>query len=645
MAAESDIARLRSALDAAIVGHDDAKTALLLALVAREHALLIGPSGCGKSALAEALLAASGARAARLAFHRDTRAAELLGEVALERAPHGRGERLKLRALPNALARAELWLLSDLERAPGEALAPLLRMLSERESAAGPLALASAVATLLPRAQATYADPPEPAQLDRFALQVRMRGHALAADATLAEALLARASATGANKTGRDSPHPDAQLVKFLGSDPVRDPVRAVRGPVRADPLRAHARAIAIPELVQSEWLALWRRIAQLAESAGAPPPSDRVVSAAGLAVLRAHAMLGARSEAAQADLRAARFMLAARVPESLQRAAEQLIERAAAGELAPASSVARAGRALPGDASPRAADAPARAREAERTAQLSPIAPLPHRPQPADVALLVRALAGSIDRAKAERAADPGGSPRRRAPLRTLADAGDADASELALFADASWPSGPALLRRERRSEGGALVILRDVSASMEGARTRLAADVVAGIVRAAAKRRMRVGYVEFHHEAEPLLVDGALFHRRYRTLLLRARLARAEGRTSYQAPLRVALSALRALGEQGGHLVLLSDGVPVVGDPRVARERAEASELGAHIHTVFLGSEELPALLAELAAETGGICFRALHARGSAASAQGRAQLVPLRREPHVARLRALR
>jgi Mg-chelatase subunit ChlD len=155
---------------------------------------------------------------------------------------------------------------------------------------------------------------------------------------------------------------------------------------------------------------------------------------------------------------------------------------------------------------------------------------------------------------------------------------------------------------------------------------------------VRAAAKRRMRVGYVEFHHEAEPALVDGALFHRRYRALLERARLARAEGRTSYAAPLRAALDALRAIGQRGAHLVLLTDGVPVAGDPRALRERALAAELGARIHTVFLGPEETPALLEELAAETGGLCFRV--ARGRA-----RAELVPVRGARHVAPTRAVR
>jgi hypothetical protein len=393
-----------------------------------------------------------------------------------------------------------------------------------------------------------------------------------------------------------------------------------------------------LPDAVLEDWLALWRRIARLAEGAGSAPPSDRVVAAPGLAVLQAHAQLHARAQATRADLRAARFMLAARVPEALLRAAEQLVERSAAGELAPPATTPRAGRPLPGDAGNRPQPPRDETRAAERSALLSDAAPQRHRPEPADVARLVRALTGHIDRARNERAPDPGGSPRRRAPLRSLADAADADAVELALFSEGRWPGGPALLRRERRAEGGALVVLRDVSASMEGARTRLAADVVAGVVRAAAKRRMRVGYVEFHHEAEPFLVEGALFHRRYRALLARARLARAEGRTSYEAPLRVALEGLRAQERRGGHVVLLTDGVPVIGDPRLARERALAAELGARVHTVFLGPEETPALLVALADETGGVCFRA-------ARAGGRARVEPARESRRVASARAVR
>jgi MoxR-like ATPase len=601
---QDPLAALRAALDAAIVGHDDAKTALALGLAAREHVLLIGPSGCGKTALAEAFLASAGGEGAeRLAFHRDTRAAELLGDAVLLRSPHGRGERLALRTLPGALMRAALWLLDDLSRAPGEALAPLLRLLAERTSEHGPLALEVAVATVLPLSGALHADPLEPTQLDRFALQVRMRPLAMQADATQASALLARAI---------EGDRPRGLRLRF--------------GPAERAALARRAAAVAIPDALRAEWLGLWRRLAALSASAVAAPPSDRAIAHAGVSVLRAHALLAGRSEAQRADLRAARFMLAARVPEALLRAAEQLVERSAAGELAPASSAARTGRALPGGADSRPDDSRASAPYSERAALLSPLSPARHRPEPADVSRLVRALVGRIDRANAERAPDPGGAPRRPTRLRRLDDAGDADPVELALWAAASSPGAPTVLRRERRSKGGALVLLRDVSASMEGARTRLAADVVAGVLRAAAKRRMRVGYVEFHHDAEPFLIEGALFHRRYRALNGRARIARAEGRTSYEAPLRVALHALRERAEAGAHVLLLTDGVPVVGDPRVLRERRLARELGARIHTVFLGAEEAPEILRELAAETGGLCFQFDAARR-------RAVLVPAR------------
>jgi len=238
-----------------------------------------------------------------------------------------------------------------------------------------------------------------------------------------------------------------------------------------------------------------------------------------------------------------------------------------------------------------------------------------------AEVARLVRALAGRIDRPRAERGPDPGGLPRRRTRMRRLDELADADAVETLLWLDAALPGEPGILERERRARGGALALLRDVSASMEGRLTRLAGVVVAGLVREAARRRMRVGYVEFHHEAEPFRVAGRLFHRRYPALLARAARARAEGRTSYEAPLRVALEALRARHGGGGgarHVVLLTDGVPVVGDPRVGRERRLARELGVRVHTVYMGPDATPELLRTLARETGGGAFRAAPAGG---------------------------
>jgi uncharacterized protein with von Willebrand factor type A (vWA) domain len=144
-----------------------------------------------------------------------------------------------------------------------------------------------------------------------------------------------------------------------------------------------------------------------------------------------------------------------------------------------------------------------------------------------------------------------------------------------------------------------------------MEGRLARWAGQVVAGLVRTGARRRMRMGYVEFNHEAERFEAGGAFFHRRYRRLLALASRRRAEGRTNYEAPLRSALSELRQTAGHERHVVLLTDGVPVLGDPTVRRERALARELGVKVHTVFLGLGECPEVLDEISRETHGRCF----------------------------------
>jgi uncharacterized protein with von Willebrand factor type A (vWA) domain len=122
-----------------------------------------------------------------------------------------------------------------------------------------------------------------------------------------------------------------------------------------------------------------------------------------------------------------------------------------------------------------------------------------------------------------------------------------------------------------------------------------------------------MRLGYVEIHHEAQRFTAGGAFFHRRYRRLLALAARRRAEGRTNYEAPLRAALGEFRGASGRERHIVLLTDGVPVLGDPAVRGERALARELGVRVHTVFLGLGECPAVLDEISRETRGLRFEA--------------------------------
>jgi len=190
----TELKRLRSLLDQRIVGHDDVKDALLLGLVCREHIYLEGPPGCAKTLMAE--LAARGSELAFFFyhFHRDTRLSELLGDVVLERRalPDGRGERIGQQIEPGGILTAEVCVLDDLSRAPGEALNILLRILNERRFGSEPIPLLTAIATGNPLRDDYYNEPLDPANLDRFAIQLRVSGLLQSGDAQAARDLVDR---------------------------------------------------------------------------------------------------------------------------------------------------------------------------------------------------------------------------------------------------------------------------------------------------------------------------------------------------------------------------------------------------------------------------------------------------------------------
>ncbi len=579
----SSLPRLRATVDALLVGQADAKMGCLLGLLARRHVFLEGPPGCGKSALAEGVAIAAGARRALVSFHRDTSAAELLGApILLRRSSAGR-ERLSLSRADGPLREAEILLLDDLSRAPGEALVPLLQILSPRGPDGREAVLECAIATAVPPSPESASDPVEPAQLDRFAVQLRLRG--------------------------------------LLSGERFREGRRVLDGSFEAhatpaidtetrQALQNHAEKIPIPAAPRTALLVLAARLAGLRAPDGGLCVSDRSFALGAPALLRAHALLRGVEVVEPADLAAVRFMLGRRVPESLLALAEEMVEDAARGAAPGTTSVASRARGAGSGAgeSEQTTNAPTEESGAVRVASAARPAAAP---SPADVAALLRALEGRLEPGRVERAGDPGGSPRRQARLARLDEIESADPVEALLFVDGQLPGVPRVLRRERRRAAGALAVLRDVSASMEGALGRATSQVVSGLVRLAARRRMRIGYLEFHHEAEPFEAGGAFFHRRYGRLLALAARERAEGRTSYEAPLRVALAACGPATGGERHVVLLTDGVPVVGDPAVARERGLARRLGVRIHTVFVGSGDPPPVLERIARETGGHAF----------------------------------
>ena len=589
MGAVPVLQRLRCALDEAMVGQEDAKRGLLLALLAREHAYLEGPPGCGKSALAEAALDTWGAPSARLTIHRDLRDSDLLGDPVLRRSPHGAGERIARSIHPGPLLRAETAIFDDLSRAPGEALAPLLRMLSERVALGRALPLQTAVATAPPATAAdAYADPLEPTQLDRFAIQIEMRGLLQGRDGPRSRALLDRtASALG----------------------PLNDlsPVTA------ADRYSLHREVAALPifETTRRAWLLLIERLREVCNAEGGALLSDRSFGPAGLRVLRAHARLRGVTSVEPDDLHALRYMAARRLPERVRELLDDLIAAAIDESRRDASQQAAVRRGQSAGGVPADAEGSAQQNPAGEIGEAAPAGE--GGLDAAEVASLLRALRGRLDRGRAERDEHPGGAPRRLQALRRFDELLDADPVELVLLAEATPLGALRALRREKAVRGGALVLVRDVSASMEGPWTRWAGAVVTGLVRAAARRRMRVGYIEFNHRAHPLGDGFHLLQRRYREILRRAAAAPSGGRTNYEAPLAHALEALGNFRGGNRHLVMLTDGVPVLGDPHVSHARQQARHLGVRIHTVFLGRGNCPGVLDSVSLETGGARFSA--------------------------------
>jgi MoxR-like ATPase len=576
---------LRQTLDAALVGQEEAKLGLLLALLAREHVYLEGPPGCGKTKLAEALASGSGARTAAVRFHRDLRDTDLLGGVRLVRRRGAAGERLSREIEPGAVLQAEVLVLDDVTRAPGESLGPLLRILGERRALGRRLPLETAVATGSGAEAVTSEDVLEPSQLDRFAVQVRMRGLLTGGEFRLARSALDQSS--------------EPVLPRLEGADRRRLQTRAARVPVDQE--------------VRHRLVSFGVRLAGALGNDGAALVTDRAFLGAALRLVRAHALLRGREQAGPRDLAALRWMVGRRLPQSAQDVFEELLEEAVTGEepgrISGAATAHGARQLGPGGQGRALSATRARADAVER--RLEESAEAAATDAWAEVGPLLRALEGRIERARVDPGDDPGGQPRRYRPLRQLDELLDSDPIEAALFVEGRLPAAPRVFRRERRNRGGTLAVLRDVSASMEGRLSRWAGDVVTGIVKTAARRRMRVGYVEFNHEAERFTADGRFFHRGYRKLLALAARRRATGRTSYEAPLRLALREFEGRAGRNRHLVLLTDGIPVLGDPRVAGERARARQLGVEVHTVFLGLGDPPDVLDEISRETGGVRF----------------------------------
>ncbi len=598
--------RLVSAMDDVLVGQELAKRGLILALLSREHAYLEGPPGCGKSMLAESLTTLAGARSHTLAFHRDVRETDLLGDLVLRRTREGNVERLRVDIARGPMLEAEVALLEDLPRAPGEALGPLLRILAERQALAGQLPLESAIGTgpaeLEGEELGQGFDPLEPGQLDRFAIQIRFQG--LVQDR---QWMLARQALDGAADLG-DSPG-----------------IAAVLDTGTRRRLQDAAADLPVPPAARSAYADVLRRFAIMVEhhpESARALLSDRTFARSAWSIFRAHALLRGGHQVEPQDLRALRYMVGKRLPEDLQEALDELVEELllnpfpeTAGGVAMVSSSAP-GVEMQDSPQTEAGEGQGSVDIADAEVQELPSVD-PGSVASAQVEALLRAFVGRIERGKVDPDEDPGGQPRGYRPMRRLDELLDGDLVEAKLFTEGRLPGAPRAYRRSRRNAGGAVVLLRDVSTSMAGPRNRWAREVVTGLIRIASRRNMRVGYIEFHHRALPRPVAGRLLHRSYGKLISLAAKAHPLGQTNYQEPLRLALDSLQGRRGRNRHVVMLTDGLPITGDVRVRGERQLAHRLGVSVHTVFLGEGECPSILDDISKETGGLRFLARVAR----------------------------
>jgi MoxR-like ATPase len=307
------LARLRELLDAHVVGHEEAKDALLLALVCREHLYLEGPPGSAKTRMAELAARGSSLRFFFYQMHRDTRLSELVGDVVLERRPleGAAGERIHQAIEPGGILTAEVCVLDDISRAPGEALNVLLRILNERKFGEQPIPLLTAIATSNPLREEYYNEPLDPANLDRFAIQLRVAGLIQARDPAGARALIDR----------------------FADGDVVEQPEPP---PVLARPdldaLHASLGGVEVPGAQKDRLIEFLRRLVVDYDCDDTNSLlTDRSFLVKAVKLLRGRALLAGRKRVEPEDLSVLAWMTTFRVPEDVHRVVPELIEEIAA--------------------------------------------------------------------------------------------------------------------------------------------------------------------------------------------------------------------------------------------------------------------------------------------------------------------------
>jgi MoxR-like ATPase len=620
---------VRSRLDDFIVGQDPVKEAMVLALIAHEHIYLMGEPGSAKTLLAEVAGGAANLRFQFNQMHRDTRLAELIGDVQIARKPleDGTGEIIQQVLRPGGILTADVALLDDISRAPGEALNVLLRILNERKYQTMRIPLMTAIGTSNPTTDEYYNEPLDPANLDRFTLQLKTKGTVGTQQWSEARRIMDRYDGFQADL----QPGSGAVPANVLRS--AREALRTVRIPPRV--LEAYQKFLD-----------------NLINKYGCTPEnsllSDRTMLIKVPRMIKALALLEGRDEANVGDLRVLKHILTFRIPENLYENLENLLnevvqeleqqeemmseeseeqQQGAQGQEESSESGDEAQDQDSGgdkdlvDQLMEAMQAQGEESEKRKSMQQQSASPEDGSPQfqrnqaqhVENLDVLLDKIRGRLERNQADAEIHPGGSPRTYRRMKSFEEFMDTDPGDTAIWMNRVHPTLPRAFHRKKKNVGGKVVIIRDVSQSMEGRYARWTSSVVTRMVDMVRKKRMRIGYIEFNHVSRKYQHDGRFFTRDYDKLIDKAANVSCSGVTNYQYPLRDALVELKKGRGSNRHILFLTDGEPTQGDWLVREERKQAKQMGVSIHTLFIGTTECPEILDILSEETDGSQFLA--------------------------------